>query len=117
MIDLGPEGGEKGGRVLVAGTPEQVAKHTGSYTGAFLKKILKPGAVSIDLAVQDSAIFFRSAKLDDMYTNPDKYLGKVSTSTKQIGSTTVAYILYSEKTDKNKFGGGSTENELSRPKV
>ena len=41
VIDLGPEGGEKGGKVLIEGTPEQVAKHSGSYTGVFLKKILK----------------------------------------------------------------------------
>lgn len=78
----------------------------------FLKKILKPESVSADLAVQDAAIFFRSAKLDDMYANPDKYLGKISTSTKQIGSTTVEYILHSEKTDYNKFGGGSTEKVI-----
>lgn len=75
----------------------------------FLQKILKPGSVSVDLAVQDSVIFFRSAKSDDMYLNPDKYLGKVSTSTKQISSTTVEYILHSAKTDPDKFGGGSTE--------
>jgi excinuclease ABC subunit A len=41
LIDLGPEGGDKGGRVLAEGTPEQVAKVKGSYTGQFLKKILK----------------------------------------------------------------------------
>jgi excinuclease ABC subunit A len=41
VIDLGPEGGERGGRILVAGTPEQVAKHAGSYTGAYLKKVLR----------------------------------------------------------------------------
>lgn len=79
------------------------------YREDFLKKILKPDSVSVDLVIQDSAIFFRSANLDDMYASPDKYLGKISTSTKQIGSTTVEYILYSEKTDSTKFGGGSTE--------
>lgn len=41
IIDLGPEGGEKGGQVVVAGTPEAVAKHPKSYTGMFLKKVLK----------------------------------------------------------------------------
>lgn len=41
LIDLGPEGGEKGGRVVVTGTPETVAAHAASYTGSFLKKILK----------------------------------------------------------------------------
>ena len=38
IIDLGPEGGEKGGRVVAVGTPEAVAKHPESYTGAFLRK-------------------------------------------------------------------------------
>jgi excinuclease ABC subunit A len=40
VIDLGPEGGEGGGQVIAAGTPEQVAKVSGSYTGHYLKKIL-----------------------------------------------------------------------------
>ena len=36
IIDLGPEGGNKGGRVLVAGTPEEVAATPGSFTGHYL---------------------------------------------------------------------------------
>ncbi len=40
IIDLGPEGGDKGGTVVVAGTPEEVAKCPKSYTGQFLKQIL-----------------------------------------------------------------------------
>jgi excinuclease ABC subunit A len=40
IIDLGPEGGSKGGRVIAEGTPEQVALINGSYTGQFLKPIL-----------------------------------------------------------------------------
>jgi len=41
IIDIGPDGGKKGGNVLVAGTPEQVAKKKGSFTGYYLKKELK----------------------------------------------------------------------------
>lgn len=41
IVDLGPDGGDKGGELLVAGTPETVAKHKRSYTGQFLKKMLK----------------------------------------------------------------------------
>ena len=41
MIDLGPEGGDHGGTIVAAGTPEQVALCPESYTGAYLKKILK----------------------------------------------------------------------------
>ena len=40
IIDLGPEGGEGGGELLVTGTPEEIAKCKKSYTGQFLKKIL-----------------------------------------------------------------------------
>ena len=41
IIDLGPEGGEKGGEVITAGTPEEIVKNKSSYTGQFLKKYLK----------------------------------------------------------------------------
>lgn len=41
IIDLGPEGGTKGGSIIAEGTPEQVAKVKGSYTGYFLKKELE----------------------------------------------------------------------------
>lgn len=41
IIDLGPEGGDKGGEVLVCGTPEEVSQCNQSYTGQFLKKVLK----------------------------------------------------------------------------
>ena len=40
IIDLGPEGGEEGGRIITTGTPEEVAKNKTSYTGAFLKQVL-----------------------------------------------------------------------------
>ena len=40
VIDLGPEGGDRGGQVVAVGTPEDVAKVKGSFTGQFLKEIL-----------------------------------------------------------------------------
>jgi excinuclease ABC subunit A len=40
IIDMGPEGGAAGGKVLAEGTPEQVAKVKDSYTGQYLKKLL-----------------------------------------------------------------------------
>jgi len=45
IIDLGPEGGEKGGQVIATGTPEQIAECVESYTGAFLAEMLKRNAV------------------------------------------------------------------------
>jgi len=40
VIDMGPEGGDKGGQVIAQGTPKQVSEIKGSYTGEYLKKIL-----------------------------------------------------------------------------
>jgi len=41
VIDLGPEGGDGGGRVIAAGTPEEVAANAKSATGKFLKPLLR----------------------------------------------------------------------------
>ncbi len=43
IIDLGPEGGDNGGQIVATGTPEQVARCEGSYTGQYLKKVLQRG--------------------------------------------------------------------------
>jgi excinuclease ABC subunit A len=40
VIDLGPEGGDAGGKVIATGTPEAIAKVKKSHTGRFLKKML-----------------------------------------------------------------------------
>ncbi len=40
IIDLGPEGGDRGGEIVAEGTPEQVAECEGSYTGHYLKQVL-----------------------------------------------------------------------------
>jgi len=40
IVDLGPEGGDKGGQIIATGTPEQVAQEKGSYTGKYLKSYL-----------------------------------------------------------------------------
>jgi len=41
IIDLGPEGGERGGEIIALGTPEEIAKNKDSYTGHFLEKMIK----------------------------------------------------------------------------
>ncbi|HHU79581.1 MAG: excinuclease ABC subunit UvrA [Caldicoprobacterales bacterium] len=43
ILDLGPEGGDRGGEIIACGTPEEVAKNAKSYTGLFLKKVLERG--------------------------------------------------------------------------
>ena len=50
VIDLGPEGGVQGGRLLAAGTPEQVARSKKSYTGQALAQVLsKPSSRELTL--------------------------------------------------------------------
>ena len=41
LIDLGPEGGDRGGELIAAGTPETVAENPNSYTGTYLKQVLQ----------------------------------------------------------------------------
>jgi excinuclease ABC subunit A len=41
IIDLGPEGGDKGGYIVAEGTPEEVAKKKESYTGKYLREMIK----------------------------------------------------------------------------
>ena len=43
IVDIGPEGGAKGGDIVAKGTPEEVAKNPNSHTGHYLKKMLKKG--------------------------------------------------------------------------
>jgi len=47
LIDLGPDGGDGGGRLIAEGPPEQVAKCTASYTGQFLSRVLPPPKVNV----------------------------------------------------------------------
>jgi excinuclease ABC subunit A len=46
IVDLGPEGGEAGGEVIAAGTPEEVAEVEESYTGQFLRELLPSAAAA-----------------------------------------------------------------------
>ncbi|MGJ8611931.1 MAG: hypothetical protein ACSHWY_12595, partial [Octadecabacter sp.] len=48
VIDIGPEGGDKGGTVVAVGTPEKVAEVEASHTGRYLKEMLKPKAVAAE---------------------------------------------------------------------
>ena len=40
IVDMGPEGGDRGGTVITQGTPEEVAENPASYTGNYIKKML-----------------------------------------------------------------------------
>ena len=47
VVDLGPEGGEAGGELIAAGTPEQIAESEGSATGEYLRNVLAPRGVPV----------------------------------------------------------------------
>jgi excinuclease ABC subunit A len=47
ILDLGPEGGDAGGRIVAQGTPETVAQAEGSHTGTYLRKLLKQPIASV----------------------------------------------------------------------
>ncbi|MDQ0254566.1 excinuclease ABC subunit A [Evansella vedderi] len=53
IIDLGPEGGDKGGTIVAQGTPEEVAKTKGSYTGQFLSPILERERLRMEKRMQE----------------------------------------------------------------
>lgn len=55
IIDLGPEGGDKGGQIIATGTPEEVAKVKGSFTGQFLRRVLNVANETIDAIESDVA--------------------------------------------------------------
>ncbi len=56
LIDLGPEGGDRGGEIMAIGTPETVAKNQQSYTGQYLKQVLKKHPSQVFQAKDESAV-------------------------------------------------------------
>ena len=55
VIDLGPEGGNKGGQIVVTGTPEEVAQHKTSHTGRYLKEVLKQHPPQLIKSMEEAA--------------------------------------------------------------
>jgi excinuclease ABC subunit A len=62
VIDIGPDGGEKGGEIVVVGTPEDVAAHLSSHTGAYLREILGAAATGAKVPERASAKTPRRAR-------------------------------------------------------
>ena len=48
LIDVGPEGGHRGGQLVAEGTPEQLAEHPASFTGQFLRDVLRVEMAAAD---------------------------------------------------------------------
>ena len=73
IIDMGPEGGHKGGTVVATGTPEEVAARPESHTGVFLRQVLGPtaavnGAAGDAVAASDGAVGGDGAAAGDAVT-------------------------------------------------
>jgi excinuclease ABC subunit A len=56
VIDLGPDGGDKGGTVVATGTPEEVARHPKSYTGTYLRRVLSDPRAHIQISSEHGAV-------------------------------------------------------------
>ncbi|HEV2878042.1 MAG TPA: excinuclease ABC subunit UvrA, partial [Candidatus Eremiobacteraceae bacterium] len=56
VIDLGPEGGDKGGRVVASGTPEEVARAESSHTGRYLRRVLTDPRAHIAITTEHEAV-------------------------------------------------------------
>ena len=107
LIDLGPDGGDKGGELVAAGTPEEVARITRSYTGKFLKKVLLPSVVIALLAaapclaaesgspVQDEAAYRQAEKTFQAGDYEDALRGYSEFLETFPSSRLVAYARYS----------------------
>lgn len=60
LIDLGPEGGDKGGTILATGTPEQIAEVSESYTGKYLKPILERDRLRMKKQIEEQEVAVKS---------------------------------------------------------
>ena len=56
IIDLGPEGGDKGGQIIATGTPEQVADSEISYTGRYLKPVLERDRLRMKELIENASM-------------------------------------------------------------
>ncbi|WP_341716806.1 excinuclease ABC subunit UvrA [Micromonospora sp. FIMYZ51] len=82
LIDMGPEGGHRGGTVLAAGTPEEVAEVTESHTGQFLRTVLKLDGAAKGAAAATA----RATKANGTKANGDKASGGRANGTGANGS-------------------------------
>ena len=64
MIDLGPEGGDKGGTIVAVGTPEKIAASKDSYTGKYLKPVLERDRQRMDDVVTKASKKEKKSSID-----------------------------------------------------
>ena len=99
LIDLGPEGGNKGGLVVAEGTPEHVASVPASYTGAFLRPILDGRAVSVGKTKRKAtaAATITNAKAASKKSVAKKSAAKNSVAKKSTTKTSAARKVTAKK--------------------
>jgi len=82
IVDLGPEGGEEGGRIVAQGTPEQVERSKKSYTGAALARVLS-GALAVNARTKDD-VFAPPESKDSGASRPSGGNGKASRPSRPV---------------------------------
>jgi excinuclease ABC subunit A len=95
IIDLGPDGGRRGGTLVAEGTPEEVAKNPASYTGEFLAEILhgraaKPSAKKQAAAAKTATKAAASSKLNGAKATTKKRIGVKKAPAKKVAAKRAA---------------------------
>jgi excinuclease ABC subunit A len=104
VLDMGPEGGERGGQIIAHGTPEQVATVAGSHTGQFLTRHYAPQAIS--LTTNNGASHAGPQPIDIIATpdRPKNARGKFVAPEKKTGMPTAKPTGSAKKTAKKAVG-------------
>jgi excinuclease ABC subunit A len=114
VLDMGPEGGERGGQIIAHGTPEQIATVAGSHTGQFLARHYEPRAIS--LTTNNGASHAGPQPLD-IVAAPDKaknVRGKFVAPEKKTGVPTAKPAESAGKTTKKAVGAKSKNSASTR---
>jgi len=110
LIDMGPEGGSRGGTVIATGTPETIAQSPGSYTGLFLKEILDGHDIPVGPAQPElltSAVADAPRSQRTTKKAATKSTAKKSAAKKTTAKKTTAKKSTAKKTTAKKTAGGT----------
>jgi len=77
-VDLGPEGGDEGGRVVATGTPEEIAAVSGSYTGLYLKEVLAKGTGYRPFALSPEQIGGTSKSPSEVFPKKSRKVARIN---------------------------------------
>jgi excinuclease ABC subunit A len=116
VLDMGPEGGERGGRVIAHGTPEQIATVANSYTGQFLARHYAPQAMS--LTTNNGASHAGPQPLEIAAPDrPRNARGKFIQPEKKTGVPTAKPVKSAKKASTKRVGAKSAKKASKRAKT